>query len=116
MRWTPSCPSSCVAVMISCAGGDAGGMYSRPWYCSRSSTSAHGYERVLAQTSSRRAMSAGSCRCVSCSLLTKSKRGADSARIAPSSVSRLDKASATAFVAPGLYSTAKSNPSSFPTQ
>jgi hypothetical protein len=31
-------------------------------------------------------------------------------------VSRLDSVSATAFVAPGLYSTEKSKPSSLPTQ
>jgi hypothetical protein len=44
------------------------------------------------------------------------KRGAESARSAPSSVSRWDSASATAFAAPGLYSTVKSKPRSFPTQ
>uniref|UniRef100_A0A0A8YCV3 Uncharacterized protein n=1 Tax=Arundo donax TaxID=35708 RepID=A0A0A8YCV3_ARUDO len=65
---------------------------------------------------SRMATRAGSASCTWRSRVMKSKRGAESARSAPSSVSRRDSASATAFAAPGLYSTAKSKPNSFPTQ
>jgi hypothetical protein len=38
------------------------------------------------------------------------------AKMAPASVSRRDKVSATTFVVPGWYSTEKSKPNSFPTQ
>lgn len=65
---------------------------------------------------SRRATRAGSVRYAWRRLSMKSKRGAKSARSAPSFVSHLDSASATVFIAPDLYSTVKSKHSSFPTQ
>jgi hypothetical protein len=46
----------------------------------------------------------------------KSKRGVEIASSTLSSVSRRDRASATTFVAPDLYSTVKVKPNSFPTQ
>jgi hypothetical protein len=48
----------------------------------------------------------------------KSNRGPETTRTAPttvSSVSRRERASATVFVAPGLYSMVQSKPSSLPT-
>jgi hypothetical protein len=46
----------------------------------------------------------------------KSKRGAEIANNPLSSVSWRERASATTFVAPNLYSTVKVKPNNFPTQ
>ena len=116
VRWTPSWPSAWIAPRISWSSGEAGGIYSRLPKWTMSSTIVHGAGRVPAVISAWRATRAGSFRCAWRRQSTKSKRGPERASSAPSSVSRLDSASATAFAAPGLYSMEKSNPSSLPTQ
>jgi hypothetical protein len=62
------------------------------------------------------AANSGSMACAWRSRSMKSNRGAEMASMVPSSVSRRERASATVFVAPDLYSTEKSKPKSFPTQ
>jgi hypothetical protein len=75
-----------------------------------SSTTAHGAVRVTAWTSSWMATRAVSVAWACRRRAMKSKRGAEIASNSPSTVSRRERASATVFVAPDLYSTENRTP------